>query len=148
MTATPEPQISLITLAVADVAASTRFYGKLGFRPSEKAGKEGEVSFFALGSGVVLALYDRTHYCKDADLPEMRAKGGGIMLARNLPSPLAVDRFVAAFVAAGGRLQKAPEKTHWGGYCGYVADPDGHLWEVAHNPHWPLSNEGLVTLPE
>jgi predicted lactoylglutathione lyase len=147
MPGTPTPQISLITLAVANVAAATRFYEKLGFRHSEKASVEGEVSFFALSSGLVLALYDREDYRRDADLVEAPGRGG-IMLARNLPSPLAVDRFVAAFVAAGGRLQKAPEKTHWGGYCGYLADPDGHLWEIAHNPHWPLSDEGLVTLPE
>lgn len=146
MPGTPTPQISLITLAVANVAAATRFYEKLGFRRSEKAGND-EVSFFALSSGLVLALYDREDYRRDADLVETPGRGG-IMLARNLPSPLAVDRFVAAFVAAGGRLQKAPEKTHWGGYCGYLADPDGHLWEIAYNPHWPLSDEGLVTLPE
>lgn len=140
-----EPRISLITLGVADVATSTRFYETIGLRRHPGQSNE-EVSFFALG-GIVLALYSREALAADAGLTDLPPRGA-TSLAYNTRSSLEVDKLVAAFVVAGGQLLRAPYKTHWGGYCGYVADPDGHVWEIAHNPFWEFNTDGTIKLPE
>ena len=115
-----EPRVSLITLGVADLGRSLAFYRDgLGWTLSS-ASVEGDVAFIQLN---------------------------GIALAQNHVSREAVDAAAAAAVAAGGALLKAPEPTDWGGYSGYVADPDGHPWELAHNPFWELDEEGRLTLP-
>lgn len=143
---TMKPRISLITLGVADVAASTDFYLKVGL---QKSGESNEsVSFFQLSGGLVLAVWGRADLAKDARVEDRGPKGfGGMALAYNAGSALDVDKLMAAFIAAGARLLKEPDKTFWGGYSGYVADPDGHVWEIAHNPFWDLDETGGITLP-
>ena len=140
-----EPRITLITLGVRDLGRSLGFYRDgLGWRPSS-ASVEGDVAFFQLG-GLALALWSREELARDAALPPDDG-WGCVALAHNVGSQDAVDAAVGAMVAAGGTLLKAPVATDWGGYSGYVADPDGHPWEVAHNPFWPLLDDGTVRLP-
>jgi catechol 2,3-dioxygenase-like lactoylglutathione lyase family enzyme len=141
-----DQRITLITLGVADLARATRFYREgLGWAPSGSS-VEGEIAFFQL-NGLVLGLWPRTLLAEDARLPAGEG-WGGLALAQNQRSREAVDAVVAAMVLAGGTLLKAPVATDWGGYSGYVADPDGHPWEIAHNPFWPLAADGSLTLPE
>lgn len=140
-----EPRISLITLGVSDVADATRFYETIGLR-KHRGQSNAQVSFFALG-GLVLALYGREALAKDAGIEDLPPRGA-TTLAYNTRSSLEVDKLVAAFVVAGGQLLRAPYKTEWGGYCGYVADPDGHVWEIAHNPFWDFGPDGSIRLPE
>jgi uncharacterized protein len=126
-------RISMITLGVRDLAACTRFYEQgLGFprMPSPP-----EVAFFTL-NGTWLALYGREALAKDANVS---AEGQGFTafsLAHNVSSPAEVDEVVRKAVKAGAKLVKKPQRTDWGGYAGYFADPEGFLWEVAHNPHF------------
>ena len=140
------PQISLITLCVADIAKATRFYESLGFVKSNKASQD-EVSFFRAG-GVVLALWGREAQIEDANAGALWTGNGGIVVAQNVASEREVDAVMARAEAAGARVLKPATKTFWGGYNGYFADTDGHVWEIAHNPHWPLDEEGRVELPE
>lgn len=138
-------RINVVTLGVADIARATAFYGALGWRRSDASSDQ--ISFFDLGA-VVLGLYSRDALAEDAHLPaEHTDRFGGTTLAINLPSPEAVDSVVELAVAAGASLLKTPELVFWGGYSGYFADPDGHPWEVAHNPGFPLDEHGRVTLP-
>ena len=140
------PQISLITLCVADIAKATRFYESLGFVKSNKASQD-EVSFFRAG-GVVLALWGREAQIEDANAGALWTGNGGIVVAQNVGSEGEVDAVMAKAAAAGAQILKPAIKTFWGGYNGYFADLDGHVWEVAYNPHWPLDDEGRVELPE
>ena len=137
--------VSLITLAVADVAKATAFYEQLGFVLSEAA-SQAEVSFFQAGP-LVLALWGRKDQIEDADAGEIWTGNGGIVAAQNVGSEAEVDAMMARAEAAGARILKPATKTFWGGYNGYFADPDGHVWEIAHNPFWKLDADGRVTLP-
>ncbi len=141
-----EPRVTLITLGVADLERALRFYRDgLGWVPSS-ASVEGDVAFFQAG-GLVLGLWSRDELARDAALP--RDDGwGAVALAHNVGSREAVDGVVATMVRAGGTLLKSPVATDWGGYSGYVADPDGHPWEVAHNPFWPIEADGSIRLPD
>jgi catechol 2,3-dioxygenase-like lactoylglutathione lyase family enzyme len=140
-----EPRLSLITLGVADVARSRRFYEALGWRASG-ASQAGEVAFFP-GGGVVLALWGRADLARDAGLED--AGGfGGVALAHNARTRAEVDAILGEADAAGGRVLKPAVETSWGGYAGYFADPDGHPWEVAWNPHFPLGPDGSLQLPD
>jgi predicted lactoylglutathione lyase len=141
-------RVSLVTLGVADVAASTAFYERLGWRRSS-ASAEGEVTFIDTPGGI-LGLWSATELAKDAGMPGSEPPAGfrGVALAINLASPAEVDAAIAAWVAAGGIVTRPAAETEWGGYTGYVADPDGHLWELAHNPFWPLDERGMPALPE
>jgi hypothetical protein len=136
--------LSLITLGVADVANATQFYERLGLRRS--ADSQEAVSFFDLG-GVVLGLYGRTALAEDATVDPAGTGFQAVTLAHNVATADAVADVLAQAVAAGGRLVKPAQKVFWGGTSGYFADPDGHLWEVAHNPFWPINTEGRLTLP-
>ncbi|MCP8939263.1 VOC family protein [Alsobacter sp. SYSU M60028] len=136
-------RLNLVTLGVADLARSRAFYERLGWTASS-AGGEG-VCFFDL-NGVVLALFARPELAKDAGLADL-PPAGAVALAQNLPDRDAVDEAMREAIAAGGEPRRAAEATFWGGYSGYVADPDGHLWEFAHNPFWPLDDDGRVRLP-
>jgi catechol 2,3-dioxygenase-like lactoylglutathione lyase family enzyme len=127
-----KPKLSLVTLGVADVARSRTFYEALGF--VAVASEDDDVVFFELG-GVVLGLYGRAALAADARLNPDGSGFAGITLAHNEPSVADADRAFGEFVAAGATVVKAMEPTDWGGYSGYVADLDGHLWEIAHNPH-------------
>lgn len=139
-----KPGLSLITLGVSDVAKARAFYERLGYVASSHS-NDG-VAFFDAG-GVVLALFGRAALAKDAHLTDSATGFAGISLARNVTDEAEVDRVMAEAVAAGARATKVATKTFWGGYAGYFADPDGHLWEVAHNPFWPLNADGRVQLP-
>ncbi len=140
-----KPHLTLVTLGVADVAAARLFYEKLGFKAS--AHSNPQVTFFNAG-GVALALFGREALAGDANVPSPPPGFSGVTLAHNVTSQAEVDAVIAEAVAAGAMLKKAAAKTFWGGYSGYFADPDGHVWEIAYNPFWPLDALGRVTLPE
>lgn len=145
----PIPQrVNLITLGVADISASTYFYENLGWAKSHMS-KAGEVSFFGLGN-IVFGLYPRNKLAADAGVSDdsENTRFRGVALAINASSEALVDEYLASAVAAGGVLVKPAEKVFWGGYSGYFTDPDGHLWEVAHNPFAPLDENGMMQLPE
>lgn len=140
------PAISLVTLGVRDVAASTRFYEALGF-PLSSASVPGEVSFFRTAGGL-LGLYGADDLADDAQLPRAAVDGfRGVSCAINLPAPADVDAALAVAEAAGARVVKPAQPTEWGGYHAYFTDLDGHAWELAHNPFWPLDERGLPVLP-
>ena len=141
-----EPYISLITLGVADLERSLRFY-RDGLQWQLSGASGGDIAFVRTG-GVALALYPRALLAADAHLTVDGSGFGGITLAHNVPSKEAVDRVLAEAVAAGATLLKPAEQAEWGGYSGYFADPDGYPWEVAWNPGFPLSADGRITLPE
>ena len=123
--------ISIVTLGVEDLAASTTFYEKLGWQ-NTTASQESVT--FLQGASIVLGLYGRAALAEDAAIEDTPTGFRGTSLAVNLPSEAEVDAFFDMAIAAGAHPQKKPEKVFWGGYSGYFADPDGHLWEVAHNP--------------
>ena len=137
--------VTLITLTVADVAKATRFYENLDFVKSRES--QEEVSFFRAG-GIVLSLWNRKAQLEDANAGALWNGNGGIVVAQNVASEAEVDAVMGKAKAAGARILKPGTKTFWGGYNGYFADPDGHLWEIAHNPHWQLDKDGQLVLPE
>ncbi len=139
--------ISLITLGVADVEVSTRFYASLGF-PLSPSSVPGEVSFFRTAGGL-LGLYGAHALRADAgfDGPPPGTGAPAVSVAVNVASAAEVDSAHEVAVQAGARITKTPQSTDWGGYHFYFADPDGHLWEIAHNPFWPLDERGLPRLP-
>ena len=139
-----QPRLTLVTLGVADVARARAFYEALGFKASSDSNRS--VTFFDAG-GVVLALFGRAALAEDAHVANTDAGFSGVTLAHNVSSDADVDRVLADAVDAGATLLKPGQKVFWGGYSGYFSDPDGHLWEVAHNPFWPLSEDGQVVLP-
>ena len=135
----------MVTLGVADVARSTSFYESLGWRRSSAS--EGSITFFSM-QGSVLGLYGRQALADDA---QVSADGTGfraVTVALNCDSRADVDEVFAAWVAAGAVAVKQPESAEWGGCSSYVADPDGHLWEIAHNPYSPNDADGLMSLPD
>ncbi|MDQ1696439.1 MAG: uncharacterized protein QOJ03_1792 [Frankiaceae bacterium] len=144
---TVPPRVNVITLGVTDLDRATAFYRALGW-PLSSSSVPGEVSFFAT-AGCVVALFGHDALAADAAVDAgAPAAFRGVATAINVGSPAEVDAAISAAVDAGGRVMKAGEKVFWGGYSGYFADPDGHLWEVAHNPYWPQDDEGIVHLPE
>jgi catechol 2,3-dioxygenase-like lactoylglutathione lyase family enzyme len=144
----PRAHVSLITLGVSDLRRTERFYESLGFVRKMKAAGE-DVAFFDAG-GIALSLFENDKLAADAalttgpSLPAFR----GMSLAWNCETEAKVDEVLAIAVEAGGTLLKPAQKAFWGGYHGYFTDPEGHLWEVAHNPHFPLSPDGKPSLPE
>lgn len=136
--------MTLITLGVADVSRARAFYERLGWRAGSPSGSD--VAFFQLG-GLVLALWDRAALAADAGIAARPEGFGSVALAYNTHSKAEVAAVVETWVAAGGSIVKRPENTFWGGHAGYVADPDGHLWEIAWNPHWELTAAGELRLP-
>jgi catechol 2,3-dioxygenase-like lactoylglutathione lyase family enzyme len=137
-----EQRLSLVTLGVADLDRARRFYETLGWRRSNK---EAEVVFFQAG-GMVLALWSRDSLAEDARVPAAGSGFRGIALAYNTRSRAEVDAVLAEAKAAGGQILKPAEDAFWGGYTGYFADPDGHLWEVAWNPDWTITEDGGTRL--
>jgi uncharacterized protein len=136
---------TLVTLGVADVERAAAFYEALGWRRSS-ASVEGEVAFIAT-AGAVISLYGLDNLAGDAGFDAQRSGFSGITLAINLESQADVDQAHADWLAAGGTTCSAAVAAEWGGYIAYVADPDGHVWELAHNPHWPIV-DGRVELPD
>jgi len=126
--------LSLVTLGVRDVAASTSFYESLGWQ--RLGGSEDEISFFQVGA-VVVGLFGREALALDAAVPAEGSGFRGVSLAINLATIELVDAAFASWAAVGGTVVRQPHTVFWGGYSGYVADPDGHLWELAYNPMSP-----------
>jgi uncharacterized protein len=142
----PSACLSLVTLGVSDLAKSTTFYEALGFRRKSR-GVDG-VAFFEAG-GVILSLWHAAELAKDAEIAWTNPSGfRGMSLAWNCTSVAEVDRALARAMAAGATLIRAAQTVFWGGYTAYFADPDGHLWEVAHNPQFPFSTDGRLLLPD
>lgn len=142
----PTARMSLVTLCVGDLARSTAFYEALGFR--RKARSAEGVAFFEAG-GVILALWTAEELAKDAGIALNKPSGfRDVALAWNCVSAHEVDRAMARAAAVGGTMVRLPRKVFWGGYTGYFADPDGHLWEVAHNPGFPFAEDGRLLLPD
>jgi catechol 2,3-dioxygenase-like lactoylglutathione lyase family enzyme len=138
-----EQRVSLITLGVEDLARARRFYEALGW--ATRAEPDADVVFFQAG-GMVVALWGREQLAEDT---RARWSGGwgGITLAHNVGSPVEVDGILSAAEAAGAMIARRGAETFWGGYSGVFFDPDGHPWEIAHNPHWTLSEDGSIELP-
>ena len=141
----PALRLHLVTLGVEDVARSARFYETLGLKRHMR--DSDGVAFFDSG-GAALSLYSREALAKDAGIDAMPRGSGSTTLAFNVGSESAVDEALSAAEAAGGKILKSGYRVFWGGYIGYFADPDGHLWEVAHNPHFPFDAHGRIVLPE
>jgi len=143
-----EQRMTLVTLGVRDLARARKFY-EAGLGWTRGGGVEGEVAFYQL-AGTILALWGREALAEDARLelaPLQPGKTfGAIALAYNTRSEAEVDAVLKEAAAAGGTLLKPAERTFWGGYAGCFADPDGHPWEVAHNPFWTLREDGTVSL--
>lgn len=136
-------RVNLITLGVSDVAASTEFYERLGWKKS--AATNEQVTFFH-SSGTVLGLFGRLALAEDAQVAAAKDGFSGVTFAQNLNSEREVDAAFAHALACGAKALKPPQKVFWSGYSGYFADPDGHVWELAHNPFIPLNAQGLMTL--
>jgi hypothetical protein len=139
-----EPRISLITLGVADLPRSRAFYEALGWQ-----GQEIEETYFVQTGGSAVVLWGRAKLADDAGVPDTGPAGfGGIALAQNVRSREEVDSIMAAADMVGAKITKPAEETFYGGYAGYFADPDGHMWEIAHNPGFTLEPDGSLTLPD
>jgi uncharacterized protein len=139
-----DQRISLITLGVRDLSRSRSFYEALGWRSA--CAPDSDVVFFQ-ANGMVFGLWGREELDRDSGVP-LGEGFGGVALAYNVNSPAEVDVVIAEAEAAGARITRAPAETSWGGYGAVFLDPDGHPWEVAHNPHWTLGEDGSVTLPD
>jgi uncharacterized protein len=145
-----EQRVSLITLGVADLARAQAFYAALGWQGHEVD----ETVFFDAGSHAIV-LWGRDKLAADAGVADPAGTGtgtgvdgfGGIVLAHNVRTPAEVDAVCDNVRAAGGTVTREPAATFYGGYAGYFADPDGHLWEVAHNPGFALGPDGALILP-
>ena len=138
-----EQRLSLVTLGVSDLARARAFYEALGWRTG--AAPDDDVVFFQAG-GMIVALWDRTRLAEDSGIAEDRGGWGGITLAHNVGSPAEVDAVIAQAEAAGAQIPRHGAATFWGGYSGAFCDPDGHPWEVAHNPGWTVNDDGSVKL--
>ncbi|MCP5037079.1 MAG: VOC family protein [Rhodobacteraceae bacterium] len=139
---TPQ-RVTLITLGVDDLERSVNFYGDLGWTVTRR---QEDVVFFQI-NGMALGLFGRAPLAEDQGRPGADLGTGAMTLAQNFSTEAEVDAAFAKAVSVGAHALKAPEKVFWGGYSGYYADPDGHVWEVAMNPFWPLNSDGSLTLP-
>lgn len=141
-----DQRLSIVTLGVTDMAASRVFYERLGWQASAQSNEN--VTFFQAGS-VIFGLYGHAALAedattKDAGIPAFR----GVSLAYNSRDKADVDAVLEEAKAAGAEIIKEAEEVFWGGYSGYFADPDGHLWEVAYNPFFPIAEDGSISLPD
>lgn len=139
-----EQRISLVTLGVADLARARAFYERLGWR-----GQEVEHTVFFQAGGLGLVLWHGDALAADAGVAARDGDGfRGLSLAQNVRSEAEVDAVVAAAEQAGGTVTRRPAPTFYGGYAGYFTDPDGHAWEIAWNPGFPLAADGTITIPD
>jgi predicted lactoylglutathione lyase len=138
-----DQRLSLITLGVSDLARARAFYEGLGWQTRAKP--DDDVVFFQAG-GIVVALWGRDQLAEDSAV-EDSGGWGGVTIAHNVRSPEEVDAVLAQAEAAGGRIGRPGAETFWGGYSGLFIDPDGHPWEVAHNPRWTITDDGATVLP-
>ena len=132
-----EQRISLVTLGVTDLDRARKFYEALGWSPT---GPTDDVVFFQAG-GMVFGLWSRESLAEDSGVADPGG-WGGVTLAHNVSSPEAVDGVIEEARAAGATISKEPAETFWGGYSGAFVDPDGHPWEIAHNPFWTITDDG------
>ncbi|OSQ38739.1 VOC family protein [Thalassospira mesophila] len=140
-----DQRLSLITLAVADMARARGFYESgMGWKPVMAV--EGEVTFYQM-NGLIFGLYNRTEMAKDGKFDDNGARYCGMAMAYNARSTAEVDAVFARAAQAGAHIQKQPVKTDWGGYSGYFLDLDGHPWEIAHNPFWTITDDGHMVIP-
>jgi predicted lactoylglutathione lyase len=139
-----EQRLSLVTLGVADLARARAFYEALGW--SSRAQPGDDVVFFQSG-GMIVALWSREQLAEDSGVAD-GGGWGGVTLAHNVGSPAEVDAVIEQARMAGARIAREGAPTFWGGYSGVFVDPDGHPWEVAHNPHWQLAGDGSIVLPD
>ena len=137
-----EQRLSVVTLGVSDLARARAFYEALGWKTRAKP--DDDVVFFQAG-GIVVSLWDRARLAADSAVSDPGG-WGGITLAHNVRSPAEVDEVIEQARAAGAAIGREPAETFWGGYSGAFTDPDGHPWEVAHNPHWTIGEDGSVSL--
>ncbi|MEL6204989.1 MAG: VOC family protein [Pseudomonadota bacterium] len=135
-----DQRITLITLGVDDLERSKAFYSALGWVPEEAPAG---VAFYRM-NGQMFGLFGRDALAADQGRPGQRLFAGAMTLAQNFPDRAGVDAAFARAEAAGAEVLKRPEDVFWGGYSGYFADPDGHVWELAHNPFWPLDEDGAL----
>ncbi len=138
-----EQRVSLITLGVRELARARAFYEALGWRT--RAEPDDDVVFFQAG-GMIVALWDRAKLADDTGVAADGEGFDGVVLAHVVASEDEVDRVVVEAETAGGRVTDRPAATFWGGYSGKFTDPDGHAWEIAHNPSWTLAEDGAVRL--
>ncbi len=136
-----EQRLSLVTLGVADLARAERFYTSLGW---DRGSDDDEVVFFQCG-GMVVALWDRAALAEDSSVQDTGG-WGGVTLAINVRSAAEVDLVLDEAQAAGAEIGRRGAETFWGGYSGVFIDPDGHPWEVAHNPYWTITESGETLL--
>jgi catechol 2,3-dioxygenase-like lactoylglutathione lyase family enzyme len=136
-------RVNVITLGVADLDRARRFYEALGWKTG--ADPDADVVFFQAG-GMVVALWDRGRLAEDSCVEDSPG-WGGVTLAVNLGSPEEVDTVTEEAREAGARIGREPAETFWGGYSSVIVDPDGHPWEIAHNPRWTVTGDGSVRLP-
>jgi uncharacterized protein len=137
-----DQRLSLITLGVTDLGRARAFYEALGWHTN--AASEDDVVFFQAGC-MVVALWSRERLAEDSAVDD-NGGWGGITLAYNTRSPADVDAVIEEARAAGGAITREPGETFWGGYSAMFTDPDGHAWEVAHNPRWTIADDGAVTI--
>lgn len=140
-----EPRISIVTLGVADLDRAVRFYEAMGLKRS--AAVADGVAFFQLG-GVILGLWPRADLARDAGVADETGTFRGVSLAYNTRAEQEVDRVLEAAEAAGATITRRAGTAFWGGRYGYFADPDGNLREVAHNPAFPIADDGTIALPD
>jgi hypothetical protein len=139
-----EQRLSLVSLGVSDLARSRTFYERLGWR-----GQEVEETVFFQAGGIAVVLWGRDELAADAGLTDDGGGGfGGIVLAHNVRSTAEVDQVAAAAEAAGATVTRPPGETFYGGYAACFTDPDGHVWEIAWNPSFPLADDGSLTVPD
>ena len=139
-----EQRISIITLGVADVSRARTFYERLGWRGQEME----ETVFFQAGTMAVI-LWGRAKLAGDSGVPDSGAGGfDGVVLAHNLRSRAEVDALLADAADAGAEISQPARETFYGGYAGCFRDPDGHVWEIAYNPNFPLDRDGAITIPD
>lgn len=136
-----DPRLNIVTLGVRDMARTVSFYRDgLGWKPAVEMG---DFVLFEMG-GVALALYPHGLLAEDAGVAPDPRMFGGVTIAQNVASRKTVDQVIASACAAGATLLRAPSEKEWGGYSGYFADPDGHPWEIAYNPHFRLDKRGRL----
>jgi uncharacterized protein len=139
-----EQRISLVTLGVSNVSRSFTFYQRLGWH-----GQEVEETVFFQTGGIGVVLWQQDKLAEDAAVGPLSVAGfRGVAIAHNVRTKDEVDSVLVAVQAAGGSITRAAADTFYGGYAGYFTDPDGHVWEVAYNPGFPLSDDGALTLPD
>ena len=138
-----DQRVSIITLGVVDLERSRSFYEQLGWR-----GQEVEETVFFQAGAQAIVLWGRDKVAADAGVDDDGARFGGIVLAHNVGTRTEVDQVLHAAADAGATVTKAAAETFYGGYAGFFRDPDGHTWEVAHNPGFALGADGSLTLPD